>query len=449
MGFFSLRGHRPLNGFSERLARRGKTAVFLGAFLIACVTGLHLTAINLLFRSGPPAAEGEQVTVLPAAPRPAEARQVYRSVEGTIRKGSGLGASLRGEGLPAGEIASVLAGLEPVLDFRRLRPGQRYLLEYGPDDRLARFTYRTGPLDQVVLAREGDGWVAGQEVLPYTTKVESVTGEIETSLFEGLVKAGEGDRLAVKFVDIFAWDIDFSHELQRGDTFRIVVEKIYRDGTFVMYGPILGAQYRDRDELHEAYFFLQPDGGDYYDPDGASVRKTFLRAPVSYSRISSGYTHRRLHPVLKKVRPHLGIDYAAPVGTPVWAPADGVVTSVSRDRRNGRKVVIRHPGGYQTYYLHLSRFARGLRKGSKVRQKEVIGYVGSSGLSTGPHLDYRMKRHGRWINPLREKFPPGKPLPAKYAEDFALYRQWLAGRLETPAEPFFASAGQAAGNGER
>jgi murein DD-endopeptidase MepM/ murein hydrolase activator NlpD len=242
------------------------------------------------------------------------------------------------------------------------------------------------------------------------------------------------------FVDIFAWDIDFSNELQRGDTFALVVEKIYREGKFLTYGRILAAEYRDRDELHQAFFFPFPaDTGDYYAPDGRSLRKTFLKAPVSYNRISSGYSRRRLHPVLKKVQPHLGIDYAAPAGTPVWAPGDGTVLSTSYDRRNGRKVVLRHPNGYTTYFLHLSRFAKGIRKGARVRQKQVVGYVGSTGLSTGPHLDYRMKRNGSWRNPLREKFPPGKPLPEDYRPEFSEYQEWLTGKLMTPSGAYLTA----------
>jgi murein DD-endopeptidase MepM/ murein hydrolase activator NlpD len=216
------------------------------------------------------------------------------------------------------------------------------------------------------------------------------------------------------------------------------MEKMYRDGSFLTYGRILAAEYQDRDELHQAFFFPYPDGrGDYYTPKGKSLRKTFLRAPVSYNRISSGYG-RRFHPILRRTHSHRGIDYAAPTGTPVWAPADGTVVSTTRDRTNGRKVVLRHPNGYTTYYLHLSRFARGIRKGKKVRQKQVIGYVGTSGRSTGPHLDYRMKKGGRWVNPLKQKFPPGKPLPEARLAEFSRYQEWLTGDLSTPPGLFLA-----------
>jgi murein DD-endopeptidase MepM/ murein hydrolase activator NlpD len=376
---------------------------------------------------------------------PVQAREIVRTFEGRIRKGTGLAENLRDAGLTSGQIEGVVDSLEPALDLRRLRPGNRFTVAFAPGGAPSRFTYQTGLLEEIVLDRSGDGWRVGRRRIAAETRVETVAGTIESSLFESLGKLGEKDRLAMDFVDIFAWDIDFSNELHKGDTFRIVVEKLYRDGSFLAYGRTLGAEYRDREELHQAFFFPHPeDGGDYYTPEGESLRKTFLRAPVSYSRISSGYSRRRLHPTLKRVRPHLGIDYAAPAGTPVWAPAEGTVVSTSRDGTNGRKIVIRHPNGYTTYYLHLSRFARGIRKGNKVRQKQVIGYVGSSGRSTGPHLDYRMKKHGRWANPLREKFPPGKPLPENRLEEFARYREWLTGELSTPPGTFLASADPAA-----
>ena len=260
-------------------------------------------------------------------------------------------------------------------------------------------------------------------------------GTIETSLFESLERLGEKDRLTMDFVDIFAWDIDFSHELRRGDRFRIVVEKITREGVFLKYGRILAAEYRDSERASPglATTPFPPTGVGTTRLTGSRCGRLFCALPFRTHRISSGYSRRRLHPVTRKVQPHRGIDYAAPAGTPVWAPADGVVSSVSRDRRNGKKIVLRHAGGYTTYYLHLSRFAAGIRRGKKVRQKDVIGYVGSTGLATGPHLDYRMKKHGRWRNPLREKFPPGKPLPEEFHDDFTAYHEWLGGGLSTPS----------------
>jgi murein DD-endopeptidase MepM/ murein hydrolase activator NlpD len=434
---------RRLSGsFLGRLRRRGRFTLFFFILCTFLLTGVHLAFFTSILRTEPPAASPlTPPPPAPAPPGPVAAVEATRTVEGTIRKGTGFADNLRQSGLSANQVGEVVRELSSVLDYRRLQAGDRFTLSLDPEGSLREFTYQTGPLEEVVLEEAPGGWRVDRRRLPHKTLVETIRGTIESSLFESLEKLGEEDRLTIEFVDIFAWDIDFSNELQPGDTFALVVEKIYRKGKFLTYGHILAAEYRDRDELHQAFYFPSPaGGGDYYAPDGTSLRKTFLRSPVSYTRISSGYSRRRMHPILKKVKPHLGVDYAAPAGTPVWAPADGVVVSTSRDRRNGRKVVLRHPNGYTTYFLHLSRFAKGTRKGRKVKQKQVIGYVGSSGLSTGPHLDYRMKRHGTWRNPLREKFPPGNPLPDEYHEEFAAYQDWLTGTLVTPRGSFLTAA---------
>jgi murein DD-endopeptidase MepM/ murein hydrolase activator NlpD len=441
MKFLPANLRRFVDPLLGRLRRRGRFTVFAFTLGTIFLTGIHLTFFtSLLERRTPEAPRAPVPAAASIMAEPVEAKEAVRTVEGRVRKGTGFADNLAGAGLSAVQVREVVREVSPLLDFRRLRAGDLFTLSLGPGENLRRFTYRTGPLEEIVLERGPGEWRIERRHLPHETRVETVTGTIESSLFEALEKLGEKDRLTMDFVDIFAWDIDFANELQRGDTFGIVVEKIFRDGAFITYGRILGAEYRDRDELHQAFFFPYPPGrGDYYAPDGKSLRKTFLKAPVSYSRISSGYSRRRLHPVLKKVKPHLGIDYAAPTGTPVWAPADGVVVSATRDRRNGRKVVLRHPNGYTTYFLHLSRFARGIRKGHKVRQKEVVGYVGSSGLSTGPHLDYRMKKNGSWRNPLREKFPPGKSLPEEFQDKFAEYQDWLTGERMSPAGSFLTT----------
>ena len=431
---------RFLTDFVSLLRRRGRFSVFFFTLFTMFLTGFHVHFLqSFLHDSQPEAAPAPTPPPHPPVAEPTPAEEILRTWEGTMRKGTGLADSLADAGLTPDQIVEVTEGLAPVLDLRRLRPGTRITVDFDSGGEPSRVTYQTSLLEEIVLERGREGWEPRHARLAAETRVETVSGTIDTSLFESLAALGEKDRLTVDFVDIFAWDIDFSHELQKGDTFRIVVEKIYRDGDFLTYGRILAAQYRDRDELHQAFFFPFPDGrGDYFTPEGKSLRKTFLRAPVSYSRISSGYSYRRLHPILKRVQPHLGIDYAAPPGTPVWAPADGTVVSTSRDRTNGRKILLRHPNGYTTYYLHLARFARGIKKGRKVRQKQVIGYVGSSGRSTGPHLDYRMKKGGRWVNPLKQKFPPGKALPEERMAEFARYREWLTGGLSSPQGSFLA-----------
>ncbi len=304
------------------------------------------------------------------------------------------------------------------------------MLEPGGD--LVSLTYEKSPLEALVLRSTPDGWETELETLPAENRVVEVRGNIRSSLFEAMDRAGESDTLTLAFAELFAWDIDFAHEVQSGDSFRVVVEKIYRDRRFVQYGHILAAEYRQDDGAHQAYFFPWPDArGEYYTAEGRSVRASFLRSPISYTRISSGFSGARLHPVLKKVRPHLGVDFAAPTGTPVWAPADGVVIKRKRDAAGGNQIALRHGGGYETHYLHLSRYAKGLKVGDRVRQKEVIGYVGSTGLATGPHLDYRVRRGGTWVNPVKEAFPRAEQLPPQFAAEFAEYRAWLDGEAYT------------------
>ena len=372
----------------------------------------------------------------PAAVPTAPAREEgigARTLHGVIRAGKGFSENLVLAGLAPDLVPHVVQRLAPALDFSRLRAGDRFTVVLDGVGGLVSLTYEKSPLEALVLRATPAGWETRLTALPVQTRVEEVRGSIRSSLFEAMDRAGESDALAVDFAELLAWDIDFAHELQPGDTFRAVVEKLYRNGSFVQYGRILAAEYQDRDGAHQAYFFPWPDArGDWYTAEGRSVRASFLRSPISYTRISSGFSRARLHPVLNTVRPHYGVDFAAPEGTPVWAPADGVVAAVGRDGASGNHIALRHPGGYETHYLHLARFAPGLRAGDRVRQKEIIGFVGSTGLSTGPHLDYRVRRNGTWVNPVKEQFPRGEQLPAVHAKQFAEYRSWLDGQDVTP-----------------
>lgn len=199
----------------------------------------------------------------------------------------------------------------------------------------------------------------------------------------------------------------------------MVFEEQYREGAFVRYGDILAAEYSSGDKVHQAVLYRPPEGRKgYFDPSGKSVRKAFLKSPLNYRRISSRFSYSRFHPIFKRYRPHLGVDYAAPRGTPVVASGDGVISFAGWKRGFGKIVEIRHPNGFVTMYGHLSRFARGITRGATVRQKDLIGYVGNTGCSTGPHLDYRVKADGRYVNPLRMVAPPTDPIRKDYLEDF-------------------------------
>jgi murein DD-endopeptidase MepM/ murein hydrolase activator NlpD len=236
-------------------------------------------------------------------------------------------------------------------------------------------------------------------------------------------------------VSIFESEFDFTADTQPGDRFRVLVEARYADGVLVEYGRIVAAQYVSDARTLTGVAFEDKGRFKYFDPEGRSLRKMFLRSPLEFTRISSGFTYRRPHPVLGGVRPHLAIDYAAPTGTPVWAVADGHVVFAGRKGGNGIQVLLRHRGGYETYYNHLSRVAPGVRAGVRVDQKQVIGRVGSTGLSTGPHLDYRVSHNGTFVNPLNEKFFPGEPIATERRAQYLKHAAAAIERLEREA-PF-------------
>ncbi len=288
--------------------------------------------------------------------------------------------------------------------------------------------YRQSPVDIVDAQRDGETWTASRRDVPVERRVILVAGTLEGNLFESIEALGEGAQLVLDFAEIFAWEFDFAADSQPGDRFRMLVEKIYTSAEFVRNGRILAAEYESEDKFHTGIYFRDRDGGGYFTPSGESLRRAFLKSPLEFTRISSGYSHGRRHPILGGVRPHLAIDYAAPQGTPVWAVADGTVEFGGWSGGNGYTVTLRHRAKFKTMYNHLSRFGKGIRAGAAVRQREAIGYVGSTGLSTGPHLDYRVIRDGRSVNPLTQTFLPGRPVspaarPAFFETRDTLLRQ--------------------------
>lgn len=276
---------------------------------------------------------------------------------------------------------------------------------------------------------------------PAEKKLVLVEGEIEDSLIAAINRAGEEDILALMVADIFGWDIDFYVDLRRGDRFRLLVEKKYVNGQFVSYSPIIAACFINKGQLYEAFRFDYPGTGryDYFNSRGQSLRREFLKSPLRYARISSRFTSSRLHPIRKIYRPHYGVDYAAPVGTPVQATAAGVVTYAGWNGGAGRMIKIRHNNAYETMYLHLKEFAPGIRVGARVQGGQVIGYVGSTGESTGPHLDYRILYHGRYVNPLSWKFQPAEPLRDEFRSEFERRVQVARWLMEMPLHLFIFS----------
>lgn len=321
---------------------------------------------------------------------------------------------------------------EPVFPLSGIRPGQPYTLVLK-NDNLTGFEYEIDANAKLLVSRDENGFSAVKQDIVYEIKREIVEGSIDSSLSLSLDKLGEGPGLAVMMEDILGWDVDFGKDIRQGDRFKILVEKRFRKEKPAGYGHILALDFQNRDRTFKAFRYTDAkDRTSYFDEKGQSMRKAFLKAPLSFTRISSGYSNRRFHPILKRWRPHHGVDYAAPIGTPIRTIGDGVVIAKAYDKAAGRYVKIRHPRGYETVYNHMSRFGKSIRKGKQVKQGEVIGYVGSSGYSTGPHLDFRVKRHGSYINPLNMKSPPTNPVPAQEMDRFREEASLLAQEIGTP-----------------
>lgn len=340
-------------------------------------------------------------------------------VTGRVQRGSTLSGALERDRVPNGLIYGISRSIRPLFDFRHSQPGDFYSLIRDEAGELLSFEYHRGRRTIFrVVPREGV-LAASVHEAPLERRVVQLAGLVDRSLSEALRSLGEGSDLVREFADLFVWDLDFSRETRPGDEFRLVVEKLYDREGFVQYGRILAGEYRNKSRDFVALYFEDDEGyGSYFTPEGNSLRRSFLRAPVSYTRISSRYSKSRLHPILKVRRPHEGVDYAAPVGTPVWAVADGEVIFIGRSGGFGRLIKVRHNNGYVSYYGHLSRYAKSLKVSQRVRQKQVIGFVGSTGLATGPHLDYRLRIGGRYVDPLKVQFPKGDPIPEREREHF-------------------------------
>jgi len=297
------------------------------------------------------------------------------------------------------------------LDPRRLRPGTEFFGRRTPSGVLGELRVVLDMRSELQFRLENGDVLSHREDRPVESEVVRVVGEITSSLFGAVEVAGGHPDLAVRLAEIFQWDIDFFRDLRQADRFVVIVDRQTVEGEFYRYGHVFAARFVNDGRQLDAIAYPDDDGHlGYYDLNGSPLRKQFLRSPLKFSRITSRFSHRRFHPVLKKPMPHYGVDYGAPVGTPVRVTANGTVSFAGRKGGAGRMVTVRHTNGYETNYLHLRGYAKGVRRGARVAQGQVIGYVGSSGLSTGPHLDYRVKLNGRWTNPLRISSPAAAPL---------------------------------------
>jgi murein DD-endopeptidase MepM/ murein hydrolase activator NlpD len=340
-------------------------------------------------------------------------------VRGLVANAATLDTMLRDHGLAADAVVAAIDAARAVFDPRRLRSAQPFLLERTLEGALRYFEYEIDNESFLRVTPAGAGSLAAAVLpIPRTLETAVASGTIDEetpSLFEAMEEAGESAELTMALARIFAGEIDFNTELQPGDRFSLTFERFVRDNRPSTYGEITAAEFANDGRVVRAVRFTPPGGmPDYFDDQGRSLRRFFLRSPLKFEpRVTSRYSMRRMHPVLHTARAHRGVDYGAPTGAPVVAVAGGSVVSATYDDANGRMVRLRHASGYDSYYLHLSAFGPGIRRGVRVAQGQTIGLVGSTGLATGPHLHYGLQKNGAWVDPLREhrNMPPGEPVP--------------------------------------
>lgn len=352
------------------------------------------------------------------------AEQVAFQSEAVVPRGQTFSDMLLAAGLDLPTANAILAETRGIFDHRRsFRAGNRVRVGRSTLGEVREIRYQMDADRELLIAPAEGRYRAELKEIPSVTETVAVAGEVQSSLYLAVLGAGESSELAMQIASIFGWDLDFNVDTRPGDTFRLVVErKRYLDGGAVRYGRVLAAEYNNRGRSFQAVLFRDPAGREaYYTPAGDSLQKAMLRSPLKFNaRITSRFSHSRFHPILRRHRPHLGIDYSAPAGTPVQTVGNGTVTFAGWHGGSGRMVRIRHARGYETEYLHLSAIL--VRTGQAVQQGQIIGRVGSTGLSTAPHLDFRIKQNGQYRNFLALNLPPAEPVAKKDREEFYAVR---------------------------
>ncbi len=334
-----------------------------------------------------------------------------------VAKGDTLDRLFGKHGLKRGDLARIMALTEASKDLAKLRPGDSIRVRHE-EGQVLELRRRISETLELVFVRSQEGFTAEFVSLPTETRVRHARAEIESSLFMAALGAGLSEKLTMNLAGIFAWDIDFVLDIRTGDSFTLIYEEVWQNGEFLRHGEILAAEFVNDDTVYRAIRYEDPNGDvGYYTPEGLNMRKAFLRAPVDFTRVSSRFNPRRLHPVYRKVRAHKGVDYAAPTGTPIRAAGDGKVAFRGTKGGYGKAVILQHGGNITTLYAHMSRFAKP-RAGSRVKQGQVIGYVGKTGTATASHLHYEYRINGVHRNPRTVKLPQAEPVARPFREDF-------------------------------
>jgi murein DD-endopeptidase MepM/ murein hydrolase activator NlpD len=341
------------------------------------------------------------------------------TIRGELQKNQSVFLALQDRNLKPGAIHKVVSATGEEFDFRRSRPGDEWAAEVNSDGTIAKFTYQSSPEDiwETTLVG-GDEYECEKVEVPVEIKNSVISGVVSSSLWKTIEDLGEDGSLIYRFADMFAYSIDFNAETQPGDKFAMVFQKVYLDGEFLRYGKILAGKYSGMSGDHYGFYY-EAENGDtgFYDENGENLQRQFLKSPLASVRVTSTYG-KRFHPVLGRMKMHHGVDYGAPIGTPIQSVADGTVKFAGWKGANGRLIIIDHANGYRTLYAHLSKIEKGIRPGKRVTKKTVIGRVGNSGRSTGPHLHFGMKRHGKYVNPRKVDFARAEPLKGEERKEY-------------------------------
>jgi len=354
----------------------------------------------------------------------------FNVTKGVVQRGQTFGEILYSNHIDHPQISEIVKKSKEIFDFRRVNAGKEYTVICSKDtiDKARYFIYQENPISYVVidLTKGVDVYRGEKEI---ETKVVVTSGKITSSLSESIEKLGVSPRVSIKLSEIYAWTIDF-FKIQEGDAFNVYYENNYIDGKYIGIGRVLASEFTHNNQKFYAFLYKEEDKpAEYFDEKGMTLRKAFLKAPLDFYRISSKYSRNRKHPVTGQWKGHFGTDYAAPRGTPIMTTANGTVVSASYTKNNGNFVKVRHNGTYTTQYLHMSKIKPGIKKGVFVKQGDIIGYVGSTGLATGPHVCYRFWKNGQQVDPYKQKLPPGEPIKENNIEHFWGVRDSLTGIL--------------------
>jgi len=422
---------QPPRGSSSGGKGKAKRGWIVGLVSLVFIGVISPVLISYLGGSGndlqPASAVPEVVTAPePVSPPPLPVREEISNV---VPAGSSI-TVLLGDYFNAQEIYSLNKQSRDVFPFTKICAGRPYKI-ITIDGEFDSFVYEIDDQELLVIHRDAGETTIERQKIIYDMTTELVQGTIHSSLLEAVHDIGEDHRLAFILADIFAWDIDFIRDLRVGDTFQALVEKRFRDGQPAGYGKVIAAEFVNQKKVFRAIRFK--DGkqhASYYNEKGENLRKAFLKAPLAFNRISSGFTMHRFHPILKTWKAHPAIDYVAPVGTPIKTVGDGTIYRIGYTKGNGNFIEVRHSNGYSSLYLHMKGFARKLHKGSRVTQGQVIGYLGGTGMATGPHLCFRMRLNGRPVNPTKLKVPAAKSVSKEHMAEFKALAEPLIARLD-------------------